>query len=155
VDLTIGELTGFKLAKNRDVIDKLVEWKGGSAFEKLSKKSTSSAAALGIITRPKRSRLDYLQAGMDMERVWIAANALNIGFQPQSPLSLLLPRLEDGSDLSQEQFAEFSKVGKKLKETLATITEEEPIFIFRLFYKNKNVVKSLRRDLNLHFKRIK
>ncbi|MGB6035727.1 MAG: hypothetical protein WBG42_05635, partial [Cryomorphaceae bacterium] len=152
VDLTIGELTGFKLAKNREVVDKLVEWKGGSAFEKLSKKSTSSAAALGIITRPKRSRLDYLQAGMDMERVWIAANALNIGFQPQSPLSLLLPRLKDGSDLSPEQLEEFTKVGSELNQIMSTLTNEEPIFIFRLFYKKKNVVKSLRRELGLHYK---
>lgn len=153
VDLTIGELTGFKLARNREVIDKLVEWKGGSAFEKLSKKSTSSAAALGIITRPKRSRLDYLQAGMDMERVWIAANALNIGFQPQSPLSLLLSRLEDRSDLTPDQFDQFSAIGEKLKELMTAYTEEEPIFIFRLFYKQKDVVKSLRRDLSLHYKR--
>jgi molybdopterin/thiamine biosynthesis adenylyltransferase len=153
VDLTIGELAGFKLARNIDVIDKLLEWKGGSAFEKLSKKSTSSAAALGIITRPKRSRLDYLQAGMDMERVWIAANALNIGFQPQSPLSLLLPRLEDSNDLSPEQHKEFTQVGKQLSEIMSFYTTEEPIFIFRLFYKQKKVVKSLRRDLNLHFKR--
>jgi molybdopterin/thiamine biosynthesis adenylyltransferase len=153
VDLTIGELTGFKLAKNREVVDKLVEWKGGSAFEKLSKKSTSSAAALGIITRPRRSRLDYLQAGMDMERVWIAANALNIGFQPQSPLSLLLPRLKDGNDLSPEQHEEFTKVGYQLNEIMSTLAkDEEPIFIFRLFYKQRDVVKSLRRELGLHYK---
>jgi molybdopterin/thiamine biosynthesis adenylyltransferase len=155
VDLTIGELTGFKLARNRKVIDKLVEWKGGSAFEKLSKKSTSSAAALGIITRPKRSRLDYLQAGMDMERVWIAANALNIGFQPQSPLSLLLPRLEDGKDLNPNQLQEFTTIGRQLQEIMSVYTDEEPIFIFRLFYKQKDVVKSLRRDLSLHFKKNK
>ncbi|MCZ4408244.1 Rv1355c family protein [Cryomorphaceae bacterium 1068] len=155
VDLTIGELTGFKLARNREVIDKLVEWKGGSAFEKLSRKSTSAAAALGIITRPKRSRLDYLQAGMDMERAWIAANALNMGFQPQSPLSLLLPRLEDGSDLSSDQFHEFTTIAKELQEIMPVYTEEEPIFIFRLFYKQKDVVKSLRRELSLHFKKNK
>lgn len=155
VDLTIGELTGFKLAKNREVIDKLVEWKGGSAFEKLSKKSTSSAAALGIITRPNRSRLDYLRAGMDMERVWIAANALDMGFQPQSPLSLLLPRLEEGKDLSPEQFEQFTMVGKQLSEIMSGLTSQEPIFIFRLFYKQKDVVKSLRRELSLHFKKNK
>ena len=152
VDLTIGELTGFKLAKNREVVDKLVEWKGGSAFEKLSKKSTSSAAALGIITRPERSRLHYLQAGMDMERVWIAANAMNIGFQPQSPLSLLLPRLKDGSDLSPEQLKEFTQIGEELNKIMSTLTNEEPIFIFRLFHKKRNVVKSLRRELGLHYK---
>jgi len=152
VDLSIGELTGFKLARNREVIEKLIEWKGGSAFEKLSKKSTSSAAALGIITRPQRSHLDYLQAGMDMERVWIGANALGIGFQPQSPLSLILPRMEDGSDLNSEQLEEFSQYGNELQKIMACFTDQQPIFIFRLFYKKGKVVRSLRRDLNMHYK---
>jgi hypothetical protein len=65
----------------------------------------------------------------------------------------LLPRLEDSNDLSPEQHKEFTQVGKQLSEIMSFYTTEESIFIFRLFYKQKKVVKSLRRDLNLHFKR--
>jgi molybdopterin/thiamine biosynthesis adenylyltransferase len=155
VDLSIGELTGFKLARNREVIEKLVEWKGGSAFEKLSRKSTGSAAALGIITRKGKSKRDYLQAGMDMERVWIAANALGIGFQPQSPLSLILPRIEDGNDLNPQQLEEFKEYGNELQKIMTCFTTEHPIFIFRLFYKRKEVVRSYRRDLKMHYKSAK
>ena len=90
---------------------------------------------------------------MDMERVWIGANALGIGFQPQSPLSLLLPRLEDSSDLSPEQYEEFTAIGEQLRQIMSSYTDNEPIFIFRLFYKNKGVVKSLRRDLSKHYKK--
>jgi len=154
VDLTIGELTGFKLARDRKVIDKLEEWEGGSAFKKLSHKATSSAAALGIITRKKTERFDYLRAGMDMERVWIEANASGLGFQPQSPLSLLIPRLANGADLSAEQASQLAEAASCLREIVSRRAEAEPIFIFRLFQAKKPVVRSLRRELDRHYRRI-
>lgn len=151
VDLTVGELTGFRLARHREVIDKLVEWKGGTAFEKLSRKSTSAASAIGIITRPQHSREDFLNAGRDLERVWIGANSRNIGFQPQSPISLILQRLKDGNDLNQAQLAELQVAGGALDKILKKKTDNKAVFIFRLFYAERPVVKSLRRDLNQHF----
>ena len=154
VDLTIGELTGFQLAREREVIEKLIEWKGGKAFERLSKKATGSAAALGIITRGEASKQDYLKGGRDMERVWIAANASKIGFQPQSPLSLLLPRLKDQSDLNEKQARELEAAGVQFRNILNKYGNPEPIFIFRLFKSESQVVRSLRRDLNLHYRRM-
>ncbi|MEM9053293.1 MAG: Rv1355c family protein, partial [Bacteroidota bacterium] len=123
-DLTIGELTGFKLAREKAVIEKLTDWNGGSAFEKLSKKSTASAAALAIITRPQRSRLDYLKAGRDMERVWIGANALGIGFQPQSPISLLLPRLKNGNGLSGNEYETFNAIGTEFNTLISFLSTQ-------------------------------
>lgn len=154
VDLTIGELTGFKLARDADVVNKLKEWEGGSAFENLSKKATGAAAALGIITRKGTQREDYLKAGMDMERVWIDANSMGLGFQPQSPLSLLLPRLAEQKDLTGEEVNQLSQAEKALKEVVLELSGGEPIFIFRLFRANRPVVKSLRRDLHRHYRRI-
>lgn len=155
VDLTVGELTGFRLARHREVIDKLVEWKGGTAFEKLSRKSTSAASAIGIITRPQHSPEDFLNAGRDLERVWIGANARNIGFQPQSPISLILQRLSDGDDLNPAQMAELEKAGATMDKILTAKTQNKAVFIFRLFYAQRPVVKSLRRDLNQHFQQTK
>lgn len=150
-DLTEGELAGFKLATNRNVIEKLIDWKGGSAFEKLSRKSTGAASALGIITRPNHSTMDFLTAGRDMERVWIGANANGIGFQPQSPISLILQRLESGADLSIVQKQQLQDAHDSLQTVLSPLTDGSPIFIFRLFYETKPVVKSMRRPLNKHY----
>ncbi len=155
VDLTVGELTGFRLARHREVIDKLVEWKGGTAFEKLSRKSTSAASAIGIITRPQHSPEDFLNAGRDLERVWIGANARKIGFQPQSPISLILQRLKDGDDLNPAQMTELEKAGETMEKTLSAKTPNKAVFIFRLFSAQRPVVKSLRRDLNQHFQTTK
>lgn len=150
-DLTVGELAGFKLATNRDVVDKLIEWNGGTAFENLSKKSTGSAAALGIITRPNQSREDFIKAGRDMERVWVGANTMGIGFQPQSPLSLIFQRLESGADLSATQIDQLAEAHKLFNAIIAPLTDRTPIFIFRLFNAKRPVVKSLRRAMAEHF----
>ena len=153
VDLTVGELTGFKLAREKKVIDKLVEWGGGTAFEKLSKKSTSAASALGIITRPNHSPIDFIKAGRDLERVWIGANAKKIGFQPQSPISLILQRLETQKDLTKGQAEDLQFASDQLNSIISPLTTKKPVFIFRLFYSDKPVVKSYRRDMNEHFQK--
>ncbi len=46
-DLTPSEQAGFWMARDPQVINLLRQWKGGSAFEKLSRKSTSSASGAG------------------------------------------------------------------------------------------------------------
>lgn len=149
--LKVDELAGFKLARHPEVIEKLKKWKGGTAFEKLSRKSTSHASALGIITRENFGKKEFLQAGRDMERVWIGANAVGIGFQPQSPLTLILQRLEKHSGLNKEQAAELGNAQERLDALLTPLTSKKPIFIFRLFYKKSPVKKSLRRELSKHF----
>ncbi len=150
-DLTEGELAGFKLATNRQVIDKLQEWGGGTAFEKLSKKSTESASCLGIITRPEKSKTDFINAGRDLERVWIGANKKGIGFQPQSPLSLILERLENSADLNEAQVNELKIASEKLSDIFRSKHGGTPIFIFRLFKAVKPVKKSLRRNIDQHY----
>ncbi len=155
VDITVGERAGFQLAQNPEVINKLIEWNGGSAFEKLSRKSTAAAAALGIITRPEHDRLQHLMAGRDMERTWIAANAQGLAFQPQSPITFILQRLIDRSDLNDRQLEELSEANDRLLSTLQKYTSDSPVFIFRLFYGTKKVVRSMRRNGKLHFRPVK
>ena len=151
VDLTVDEITGFKLAHDPRVIDKLTEWGGGTAFEKLAKKSVSAGSALGIITRAGNTPIDFIEAGRDMERVWIGANLEKIGFQPQSPITLILQRLSTKEDLNNAQAAELQKASDQLKKIIAPLTKNEPVFIFRLFYADRPVVKSYRRNINEHF----
>lgn len=155
VELTVGEITGFKIAHDRRVIDKLEEWGGGSAFEKLSNKSTEAASVLGIITRPQNSPIDFINAGRDMERVWIGANSEKIGFQPQSPITLILQRLSTKQDLNTAQAEELQAAADQLKDIITPLTTNDPVFIFRLFYARKPVVKSYRRNINEHFQIIK
>lgn len=155
VDLTVGERAGFQLAQNPEVIEKLTEWNGGSAFEKLSRKSIGVAAAVGIITRPEHNPLQHLMAGRDMERAWIAANAHGIAFQPQSPITFILQRLIDRSELNDLGMDELSEANDRLLATLGKYTADSPVFIFRLFRGKKKVVRSMRRDPKLHFRPVK
>lgn len=154
VDVTVAEKAGFQLAQNPKVIEKLIEWKGGTAFEKLSRKSTGSAAALGFITRSDHDLKDYVLAGRDLERTWIAANAAGLAVQPQSPVTFMLRRLSDKAGLSDEQFRSLSGAKEKLMRVLGEYTDQYPVFVFRMFNPAREVVRSQRRDSNLHFRLI-
>lgn len=151
-DFTIVEETGLKLLRHQGVIDLLRNWNGGDAFLKLSRKSTDNADVLGIITRHSgSSKTDWLNAGRDLARVWIAANAAGLAFQPQSPITLILERLNTGNHLCDEEAAALKEAKETLAEILSRYNAGHPIFVFRLFLSTTNPVKSLRRDLNLHF----
>jgi molybdopterin/thiamine biosynthesis adenylyltransferase len=150
-DLTIAELTGFKMAKDKKVIQYLNQWKGGTAFEKLSKKSTAGASALGLITMPTYSKESVVDGGRAMEKVWIKANGLGIAFQPQSPATFLFARLihGHGEGLDDNMLERLPMLRKKYKEIWNIENDNMgEIFLFRLFKGAKPVVNSLRRDIN-------
>jgi len=156
-DLTITELTGFKMAKDKDVIDLLENWKGGKAFEKLSQKSTSNASAMGLIMMPTCNDESYINGGRAVQKVWIAANKLGVAFQPQSPCTFLFSRLVQGKaeGLNQTMIERLPILHKKFKQILEIENDGVcEVFLFRLFVGKKSVVKSLRRNVEDMYKNL-
>ena len=156
-DLTITELTGFKMAKDKDVIDLLENWKGGKAFEKLSQKSTSNASAMGLIMMPTCNDESYINGGRAVQKVWIAANKLGVAFQPQSPCTFLFSRLVQGKaeGLNQTMIERLPILHKKFKQILEIENDDVcEVFLFRLFVGKKSVVKSLRRNVEDMYKNL-
>jgi molybdopterin/thiamine biosynthesis adenylyltransferase len=148
-DLTPSEEAGFRIARHRGALDLLKELGLGKGLEKLSRKATASAPLLGMLYVEERTALSMIKGGQALERVWIAANALSIGFQPQSPLSLLISRAESGKGLDAFEREELNSLVNKLYSL--TPQNQHPLFIFRLFKGDKPVIKSLRRSLTHHF----
>jgi molybdopterin/thiamine biosynthesis adenylyltransferase len=150
-DLTVAELTGFKIAKDKKVIDLLNSWERGAAFEKLSKKATSTASALGLVLMPEYSKISVVNGGRAMEKVWLKANGLGIAFQPQSPVTFLFARLINGNGigLDSKMIERLPVLRKSFKEIWEIESDNlGEIFLFRLFKGTKPVVNSLRRDIN-------
>jgi molybdopterin/thiamine biosynthesis adenylyltransferase len=148
-DLTESEKAGLALARFPEVIELLTDWQGGLAFEKLSKKSTSAAPILGAICRKNNTPDDYFSGGRDLERAWIMANKLGLGFQPQSPLTFVLKRLFDKDKITKKETNELIQISKNIQ--LIFGTERFPIFLFRIFYPEKPVTKSLRHPHAAHY----
>jgi tRNA A37 threonylcarbamoyladenosine dehydratase len=150
-DLSNSELAGFRIARDKNVIEFLNSIDGGKAFEKLSRKSTLNASALGLVMMPNKSDVSFVNGGRAVQKIWIKANLLNISFQPQSPCTFLFSRLIQGNGIGLDANLKVKLV--KLREEFKNIFEIKhddcgEIFLFRLFSGKKEVVKSLRRNLN-------
>lgn len=58
-----------------------------------AKALAQSAPTIGLVTMPGDSDVDFLEGGRAVERVWLTAAYLGLGFQPLASVSLLLARL--------------------------------------------------------------
>ena len=149
VDITAAEKAGFIVAKNWDVVATLKKWKKGSAFEKLSRKSVLSSSAMCLISMPEYSPLCYFNGGRSVQRTWLAANKMNLSFQPQSPATFFFLRLinGDGAELDNDFQRELSLLRNEFVNIFDLESNRSDVFLFRLCIANPSKVKSLRRKL--------
>lgn len=150
---TNSELAGFKVASDTKAIAFLRQLKGGGAFTKLVNKAVAASSALGVITMPKYSELDFLKGGRAVERIWIEANLAGVSFQPISQLMFLLARLNHGTDNSLDGYFkdELKQLQTKLNTLLPQLINEQPVFMFRLDKAGEPKVRSLRRPIGSSF----
>jgi len=150
---TNSELAGFKVASDTAAIAFLRQLKGGGAFTKMVNKSVAVSSALGIITMPKYSELDFLQGGRAVERIWIEANLAGVSFQPISQLMFLLARLAHGTDGMLDGYfgEELGKLNTRLNTLLPYLANKQPVFMFRLDKAGEPKVRSLRRPIESSF----
>lgn len=150
VDINAAEKAGFIVAKDWQVIETLKLWDKGKAFERLAKKTVNSSSALGFISMPKHSHEHFLHGGRAVQKVWLAANNMNISFQPQSPLTFFFARLlhGKGEGLEERTIKELYELRKRFSKLIETGSSTGEIFLFRLCIADEPKVKSLRKDIN-------
>ncbi|RZA03807.1 MAG: Rv1355c family protein [Sphingobacteriaceae bacterium] len=150
---SIGELAALKVAADSKAIDFIRDLKGGKAFTKAVNKSVASSSALGFITMPEYSELNFLQGGRALERIWIEANLAGVSFQPVAQLVFLIARLKqgNGADLDDYYRNEIGKLEKLFFNLLPELINKQVVFIFRLSKAGEPKVRSLRRPVESSF----
>ncbi|MEX8546238.1 MAG: Rv1355c family protein [Mucilaginibacter sp.] len=145
LDLTPSEQVGLKIISDWEVVKHLNNWEAGRGLEKLSKKSTLSASAIGLITMPEQSMLNFLQGGRAVERAWLAATNEKIAFQPLSISIFLFNRLNSFDNLfSKKEVAELLQMKTDFENLFSIEEKEGKIFLFRLFITDTTPKPSLR-----------
>lgn len=149
LDISPSELAGLQLAKDWRAIEYLKKWKGGAAFESMSKKTIDAASAVGFITMPRHTPLDFFEGGRAVQRVWLASNQKSISFQPQSPITFLFARLlhGNGEELPPESIRELKNLRQQFEKLFPLKDKQGEIFLFRLCMADVLPVKSLRRPV--------
>jgi tRNA A37 threonylcarbamoyladenosine dehydratase len=156
LDITNAERVGLQVARDKNIIDLLNQWKGGGAFKKLTKKSIDSASAIGVISMPGKAKADYLNGGRLLQKLWLEANASGIAFQPVSASLFVYARLfrAQGEGLSEKGKKALLELRPRFEKALGITTESTEIFIFRLCKAAEPKVKSLRKPLDEVFVRL-
>lgn len=148
-----SELAAFRIASDTKAIKFLREMKGGNAFTRSVKKAVASSSALGIISMPSYSELNFLKGGQAVERAWIEANLAGASFQPVAQLVFLIARLDHGD--AKENDEDYNQQVQRLKDDfnalLPQLTSRQPVFIFRLAKAGAPKLRSLRRPLESTF----
>ena len=150
---TQSELAGFRVASDTKAIAFLRELKGGGAFTKMVNKSVAASSALGVITMPAYSELNFLKGGRAVERTWIEANMAGVSFQPIAQFVFLLARLQHATtDPLEGYFKEqMEKLEKQFTTVLPQLANKQVVFAFRLSKGGVPKVRSLRRPLESSF----
>jgi hypothetical protein len=148
-----GELAALKVASDTDAISFLRNLHRGHAFTKAVNKSVSFSSALGVITMPEYSDLNFLLGGRALERIWIEANLSGLSFQPIAQLVFMLARLKQGNGIDMDDYykKEFTKIGDTFYDLLPQLKGNQPVFIFRLSKGGAPKVRSLRRPVESSF----
>lgn len=150
---SVGELAALKVAADSKAVDFIRDLKGGKAFTKAVKKSVASSSAIGLITMPMYSELNFLQGGRALERIWIEANLAGVSFQPIAQLVFLIARLKqgNGADLDDYYRNEIGNLEKLFFKLLPQLINKQVVFIFRLSKAGEPKVRSLRRPVESSF----
>lgn len=84
-----------------------------------------------------------------MERVWLTATSLGLGFQPWTSILYLWSRLErgDGEGLEENQIPLLRKLRGEFLDLLRPASDETEILLFRLAHAGPVSARSLRRPI--------
>ncbi|MCB9261057.1 MAG: Rv1355c family protein [Flavobacteriales bacterium] len=153
IDITETERAGLVVSRDSKVAEYLRKNKLGTGMETLMTKAIKEADRIGFITMPYGGHKGYFEGGRALERVWLKATQLNLGFHPISPSTFIFSRYVSSNN--DPELQEFSEELKHLREQFKRLLNIEggvgEIFLFRLFKGNDIRVRSLRRNINQHF----
>jgi molybdopterin/thiamine biosynthesis adenylyltransferase/nitroreductase len=150
LDLSNNDQIGLRLMKDEKAVQFLKKIKGGSAFKKLALKQFQSSPAIGLITLPKSSPLNYLKGGMAVEKLWLAATALGYQIHPVNvPLIFFYKNnFQELNDLPEESSAQIFTLHQKFKQLFKITDNIAEIFLFRIFKAESSPQRTIRKPLN-------
>lgn len=138
----------LELIRSAECVRLLREWNAGSNLKKMSAKAIAASSAVGLLTMPDAPGA-FLAAGRAMERVWLKAASLDLGFHPMAALPFLLARITrgDGSGLHASTRRELSELLPIYQSLFRLEAGRVDVILFRLQHGIPKAARSARRPL--------
>ena len=107
-------------------------------------KACSHLCLISLKSSP--STVSLLQAGMDVQRLWLKATALGLSVQPMSVLPFFILRVHarKGEGFTSKELNTITCLERDLRSCFGIVPSDIPLFIFRLFKANRPENKSIR-----------
>lgn len=150
LDLSNQDQIGLRLMKDERAVEFLKKIKGGNAFKYLALKQFQSSPAIGLITLPRHTPLNYLKGGMAAEKLWLSATALGYQIHPVNvPLIFFYKNdFQEFNDLPEETGKQFLNLHQELKQLFKITDNIAEIFMFRIFKAESSLQRTIRKPLN-------
>jgi hypothetical protein len=155
IDLASLELAPFEralieVAARPDVVATLRHVGGGGAVQAGAWKAMAGASAVGLVTLDDPTPSGWLGAGRAVQRVWLAATASGLGFQPMAALVFMLDMLGGpaAAVFSAEERARLESLRGRLDGLFAERPGATPALLFRLAHAPAPTRRSLRVPVN-------
>lgn len=122
---------------------------GGKALIQSAMYLAATAAGFGIITIPGHSRLDYIQGGRSMQRLWLQATALELAMYPLISPFYLFPRITHGHGvgLSQKDKNLLEQLMENFYTTTGISSDQTGMYLYKIGKAEPPAIKSYRLPL--------
>ena len=143
-------MMALQLLKDDNITNVLRDINGLQAFKGTSIPNTINAAAMGLITMPSFSPVDFVNGGRAVQKQWLKATQLGYAYQPlMMPLYLFYRTVfGDGEDLTLNTFNEVNDLRKRFLQIFPGNNMRGEIWLFRIFKAENTEKRSLRLHTN-------
>ncbi|MFJ6793583.1 Rv1355c family protein [Streptomyces sp. NPDC091268] len=153
-----ADLAGLSLARHWPHLDFVRQIGGGRAFEEGARRSVAASSAIGCLTLPTAGSGSgsgfgdhaHFAGGRAVQRLWLTATSLGLGFQPLTVLLYLFARIErgDGEGLDAAETDILRTLRKRLSALVPHHPDETELLLFRLHHAPPPTAHALRRGVD-------
>lgn len=150
VELSASDAAAFRLLRSWRALQMLSRVGMGSALEKLSRDYVESASALALLTLEGTDGETFFRGGRILQRLWLQATALGLGFHPLTAINFVFHRLEwgGGDGLEPAQHRAFRELRERYRQVFRLPPDTAEILLFRLFEGPPPTARALRRPVS-------
>ena len=145
LELDTSDLAKLDVARRADVMADLAAWDGGRALGDTTRERVRSSSAIAVVTVHGTDARSYASGGAAVQRLWLTANALGLGVQPVSPVSVFAVDPGDFASLVPPPYVPRLRAVMDRIQALARVDAGEVIaLVLRLSHVGGPTARSLR-----------
>ncbi len=143
------EIAGLRLCSSWLAMETVAAVGGGRNLEKFAQRAAAGTSAFGVLSIGGTSERDYFQGGGALQRVWLTATQLGLGFQPMAALSYVAMKAGAGEGpWSAEQRRSLAEIEARYRELVPLPEGHGELLLFRLSKVDSPTVRALRRPVD-------